>query len=159
MCMLSSDLQGYSMALSENDTENLDFVSLLPMIYSLVINGPSMKDHDLTRMQLMLLLALSRRERLLMSRVAEYMSSSREQATRAVEHLVKEGYVERLHDETNRTHVFIQLTPAGSKVVSECHEGFRARIRRSFEGKLSEEEVSALKGHIAETVHILDKVV
>lgn len=159
MCMLSSDLQGYSMALSENDTENLDFVSLLPMIYSLVINGPSMKDHELTRMQLMLLLALSRRERLLMSRVAEYMSSSREQTTRAVEHLVKEGYVERLHDETNRTHVFIQLTPAGRKVVSECHDEFRARIRRSFEGKLTEEEVSALKGHIAETVHILDKVV
>ncbi len=147
------------MAVSEKDAENLDFVSLLPLIYGLVINAPVLKDHDLTRMQMILLLALSRRERLLMSRIAEYMSSSREQATRAVEHLVKEGYVERLPDTSNRTHVFIQLTPEGRDLVVKCHEEIRARVRRSFDGKLSEEDVLALREHIAETVRILDKVV
>jgi len=147
------------MAVSDKDAENLDFVSLLPLIYGLVINGPVLKNHDLTRMQMILLLALSRRERLLMSQIAEYMSSSREQATRAVEHLVKEGYVERLPDASNRTHVFIHLTPEGRDLVFKCHEEIMARARNSFEGKLSEEEIKTLRSHIAESVRILDKVI
>jgi len=147
------------MAVSEKDAENLDFVSLLPLIYGLVINGSTMKDHDLTRMQMIMLLALSRRECLLMSRIAEYMSSSREQATRAVDHLVRDGYVERLPDASNRTHVFIHLTPEGRELVVKCHEEIRERIRRTFDGKLSEEDIQALRGHIAETVRILDRIV
>ncbi len=147
------------MAMTESNAEKPDFLSLLPLIYGLVLTGSRIKDHDITRMQMILLLALSRRERLLMSRVAEYMSSSREQATRAVDHLVKEGYVERLPDETNRTHVFIHLTAKGTELLDRCHVDADERIHRTMDGRLSDDEVRALGYHLSEVIRLLDKIV
>ncbi len=157
--MLSVDKTEVNMALMESDAGNMDFFSLLPLVYSLVLTGSRIKDHDITRMQMILLLALSRRERLLMSRVAQFMSSSREQATRAVDHLVNAGYVERLPDSSNRTHVFIHLTFKGTELLDRCHREYCDRIREVLAGKLSVDEVDSLNGHVAEVIRILDKVV
>ncbi len=147
------------MTLTESDAEELDLLSLLPMIYSLVITGSNIKGHDITRMQLILMLALSRQNQLLMSRVAQYMSSSREQATRAVDHLVKDGYVQRLPDATNRTHVLISLTDKGTEVLKQCHRDFGARIHENVSDKLSQDEMASLRNHISEVIRLLDKVV
>ena len=52
-----------------------------------------------------------------MKEAASYISSSKEQATRAVAPLVDKGLMERYTDSANRNYVHIQLTETGRMLV------------------------------------------
>ena len=85
----------------------------------MVMNASDLKGLDLTKNQISILLALMHHPYLSMSRLADYIPSSKEQATRAVAPLVKEHYVERFQDENNRKLVLIRLTEKGRSFICE----------------------------------------
>lgn len=143
---------------SESDSEYLSILSVFPQYYSLVLTGSNIKEYDITRMQFIIMLALARHKMLIMSKIADILSSSREQTTRAVEHLFQEGYVERLPDSLNRTHVLIQLTDKGKSVVEKCRSDVANKMKSLLEGKLSKTELDELNFHVSEIVKLLDKV-
>ena len=65
-----------------NTTEEIPLLSALPQLYSLIISCSNPKHFEITKSQLIVMVALSMHRMLTMSEVARYISSSREQATR-----------------------------------------------------------------------------
>ncbi|MGN1114830.1 MAG: MarR family transcriptional regulator [Oscillospiraceae bacterium] len=65
---------------------------------------------DFTKTQQLIIMVLAENETLSMSQLAEKISTSNEQATRAVAQLVRNGYVVRRQNKNNRRIVNISLT-------------------------------------------------
>lgn len=123
----------------------------------MVMNASDLKGLDLTKNQISILLALMHHPYLSMSRLADYIPSSKEQATRAVAPLADNHYVERFQDENNRKLVLIRLTEKGRAFICE-KIGCVDRQLCEKAAALSEEDKKRFQESLDTTLEILKKL-
>jgi len=115
-------------------------------LHSLVFSCLDRADCTLTKTQFVILMSLMTDGDLTMKTVAMHISSSPEQATRAVAPLVDAGYVERYTNPQNRTHVYIRLTELGRTCAKELSDRISRKMLPKLLTELSEEELTRLSG-------------
>lgn len=142
----------------DSSAGELPLLATLPLIHRLVLSGGERNQVIHTKTQLFIFIILSLRGSLTMTEVAGYISSSREQATRAVAPLVDAGYVERYVDPGNRTRIHVRLTPAGRACWEERRENMYALIDQRLKASLSEEECRELEQAAATMIRLLKKI-
>lgn len=136
----------------------IPLLRLIPLTNMIVDIHEMAKEYDLTKSQLIFMTALYYRGRLHMKKIAEYLSSSKEQATRAVAPLVDKGLVKRLEDGENRTHVFVTLTETGTVMMHRLLESVRSEIGPKLRRSLTEEEMAQLTESVHNVVTLLRKI-
>ena len=80
-----------------------------------------------------LLEALREEDELSVGVLAEAAGVAPPTATRMLDCLARDGYVERRHSETDRRAVLVSLTPSGRTAVKAAHDQVNAFRRRVFE--------------------------
>ncbi len=145
------------MSESEKHADVASMLSILPQLHGLVMSCADLKEHGFTKSQLLVFAALAHRGKLNMSRVASYLSSSKEQATRAVAQLVEEGYVYREHNEDNRTMVDIRLTDKGRVLLDGWRTDLLERLAARLDAGLTEAERGELAQSLRRVTELLDK--
>lgn len=141
---------------------DIPLLALLPLTHKLVMSALAesrFRESGFTKTQLLIFSALSLRESLTMSQIASFISSSKEQATRAVAPLADAGYVERFTLPENRTKIHVRLTAAGKEFLQDCQAQFRKNLRLRLDETLTEEEAASLQTSIRTAICILEKVV
>lgn len=138
--------------------EELLLLQILPFIQRLVNISDAHKIYGLTKSQLIVMIALCFREEMTMSEVAQYMASSKEQATRAVSGICENGLIERVEHPENRTHVYIRFTDAGKSFMVELVQHFRSKVSSRLKKSLSPEEIDQLRQTVKTSVMLLSKV-
>lgn len=139
--------------------EDIPLLRLLPILQRTVRLADAHKKYGLTKSQAIIMIALKYRGSVTMTEVAQYMSSSKEQATRAVATLCDQGLVERFEQQENRTRVFIRFSEVGQKFMEEFESQLREEISKKLESKLSEEEIAALRCSLQTSIDLLNKVI
>ena len=143
----------------ENETVcDVPLLMALPLLYKQVMSSADLKQYGLTKTHIIILSSLGLRGTLRMSQIAEYISSSKEQATRAVAVLVDEGYVERLHDTENRTRIYVRLTEAGGAFLDRWREEMVKRLYHSLNDNVTPEEQEELQAAARSMIRILSKL-
>lgn len=130
-----------------NENERKEYVNSLFAIYpacrKLVFDTFDKKKYGITRTQQVIMLTLNVNGTLTMSGLASKINTSNEQATRAVAQLVDKGFIERMHDSSNRRVIKIRLTDEAKTFVEqikkEMHEDFIEKF-----SVLSDEEMRQL---------------
>ena len=141
-----------------HDGEEVPLLHLLPMMQRLVQLTDAHKKYGLTKSQVIVLLVLHYQESATMSEIAQYMSSSKEQATRTVAVLCDHGLVERFELPENRTHVYIRFTAHGRSFMKEFGQQLRTETAKRLEASLTAEEIQTLCRSVQTSVDILSKV-
>lgn len=140
------------------DEGEIPLLELVALIYKAVDFHSQKKLHDLTKTQLLVLAALYHKGSLNMTMISEYISSSKEQATRAVSPLADRGLISRVEHQDNRKHVYLELTDAGKELIvllrAEMREKFKARV----DSALSKEEKDALLSSAETLTAVLTKL-
>jgi DNA-binding MarR family transcriptional regulator len=142
----------------ESSGDSSQFLSLLPLIHKTVYNALSPKELGYTKTQFLILVTLYTCEDLTMTQVASYISSSKEQATRAVAPLVDDGLVERYVDSENRTKVHIHLTSKGLAFMEKYNTLFLNDARELMQAHLTDEELIELRKSIEVIIRLLTKI-
>ncbi len=142
-----------------DEERDFSLFRLMPMIQKLTFACWDKEKYPYTRSQLTLIMALLQKDSLTMKEAASYISSSKEQATRAVAPLVESGLLERYTDDTNRNYVHIQLTASGLQLVREMLTDFYDSICALLDQSISPEEKQKLRHSMTESIGILQKVV
>lgn len=142
----------------ENSGEEIPLLRLLPMLQRIVSLADIRKDFGITKSQMVIFLVLYYRKSMTMSGIAEYLSSSKEQATRAVAALCDHGLVERFEDPCNRTHVYIRFTDEGKEYMQQLLLRLHTEVSQKLTASLSEEDMQTLCRSVQTSVEILSKV-
>lgn len=137
------------------EDEEISFLIVVPLIQRIIHSCRNKNQFPYTRTQFYIFSMLSLRGTMTMKEVAEYISASREQATRAVAPLVDDGYVERYILPDNRLHVHLRLTQAGQDFFSSFVGDLCARINEQLNIRLSAEDLADLHGAVKTIVRIL----
>ncbi|WP_066894160.1 MarR family winged helix-turn-helix transcriptional regulator [Clostridium nigeriense] len=87
--------------------------------------------------------AIGRKEKRMMSEVAQDLGITVGTLTTSINRLIKKGYVERSRIEEDRRVVLVELTKKG-KVAHRLHERFHNEMVRSMMDSLSEREQEVL---------------
>ena len=145
------------MRISEGDRD-FSLLRLMPMIQKVILSCWDREKYPYTKSQLILIMALLQKDSLTMKEAASYISSSKEQATRAVAPLVDKGLMERYTDPANRSYVHIQLTDTGRTLVLEMLDSLYDNINKLLDQAISNEEKLALRDSLTESIRILNKV-
>ena len=138
--------------------EEVPLLHLLPVIHRVIKLTDAHKRYGLTKTQTVMLIALYYRESVTMGELAQYISSSKEQATRAVAALCDNGLVERFENPENRTHVYIRFTDKGREFMRQLSKMLRAQIDERLALSLTEDELAALRQSVRTSIEILSKV-
>lgn len=138
--------------------EEVPLLHLLPIMHRIVRLTDAHKQYGLTKSQALVLIALCYRPSVTMSGIAQYLSSSKEQATRAVAGLFEHGLVERFELPENRTHVYIRMTEAGHEFMQQFRQQLQTEITKRLEESLTAEEIETLRGSVQTSVELLSKV-
>ena len=93
-----------------------------------------------------------------MTKVSEYISSSKEQATRAVSPLVDRELINRVERPDNRKHVYLELTDSGKELVTKLRGEMRERFKARVDSVLSPEEKEALLSSAETLTRVLTKL-
>lgn len=136
-------------------------IPLLPLwtlLQSVVLSCRDRKSFPYTRTQLAIFSALEMEGSMSMKQVADAIAASREQATRAVSPLVRDGMLERHLDPKKRTRVIVRMTPKGEDFIRENRIRFYNRIREKVRDSLSEEELEQLRQSARTMTDLLMKV-
>lgn len=133
-------------------------LELLPSYYQYFNNFTDIKEKNLTKTQLRILLILSTNENLSMSQLADKLCISREQATRAVAPLVRRRLVFRSIHDTNRRQLDVGLTNAGIALLAELKSEYIRHLESSF-SCLSEEEKTLFSESLRNISKIMSKMV
>lgn len=141
-----------------DDERDFSLLRLMPMIQKVILSCWDREKYPYTRSQLVLIMALLQRDSLTMKEAASYISSSKEQATRAVAPLVENGLLERYTDPANRNYVHIRLADTGRLMVLEMLDSLYDRINELLDQAISREEKLELRDSLTKSVLILDKV-
>ncbi len=141
-----------------DDERDFSLLRLMPMIQKVILSCWDREKYPYTKSQLTLFMTLLRKDSLTMKEAASYISSSKEQATRAVAPLVENGLMERYTDPANRNYVHIQLTDAGRILVLEMLGDLYDNINKLLDQSISNEEKRALRDSLTDSIRILDKV-
>jgi len=147
----------YDMA-QESSSDNSHLLTLLPLINKTVFTASSPKDLGYTKTQYIIFTTLYTCENLTMSQVASYISSSKEQATRAVAPLVDDGLIERYVDPENRTKIHIRLTEKGMDFMAHHKKIFFKNVQELLKEHLSDDEIIELKQAVEVIIQLLSKV-
>ena len=138
--------------------EEVPLLRMLPILQRLIRLTDAHKQYGLTKSQTVVMLALYYRESINMSEIAQYISSSKEQATRVVAALCDQGLVERFGLPDNRTHVFIRFTQKGRAFMQQVGQQMRAELARRLNSSLTPEELQTLRQSVQTSVELLSKV-
>lgn len=141
----------------ENGWEESSLLTVLPLIQHLILSSINRDKFPFTKTQLSIFALLSSRDSLTMKEVAGYISSSKEQATRAVAPLVDAGYVERFVDPANRTRIHVRLTAEGRAFMQSCWYEIHQNLTRTLQERYTPEEQARLKDSLNTIVTILSK--
>ncbi len=142
----------------ESGSEEIPLLSILPQLQRLTNSCFKLQESNFTKTQQTIFTVLSRRESLTMSQIAEFISSSNEQATRAVAPMADAGYVERFIEPDNRKRVHIRLTPTGRSYLEERNRAYYANLRKRLDESLSPEDRQELRLAVNTIIRILDQV-
>ena len=93
-----------------------------------------------------------------MTETSEFISSSKEQSTRAVAPLVEKGLVKRFELEDNRKRVYIELTEEGKSFMEEFWREMHKLVAEKLCSSLSEEELKTLFSSVRTAATLLSKV-
>ena len=133
-------------------------LAVLPLIQRLVYSSIDHKAFPYSRSQIIILTALSIRKELTMKEVAGYLSSSREQATRAIAPLVEDGLVERFENPANRVLVYVRLTDSGTSYLKNIADTVRVSVKERICNSISHERELELEDSLKKTICILREV-
>ena len=142
-----------------DEERDFSLFRLMPMIQKVTFACWDKEKYPYTRSQLTLIMALLQKDSLTMKEAASYLSSSKEQATRAVAPLVESGLLERYTDDVNRNYVHIRLTPSGLQLVREMLGDFYSNVHTLLDRTITPEEKQKLHTSLTESIEILQKVV
>lgn len=145
------------MAALQSDSSELPLLRLIPLINRITENHKQ-REKKYTKSQSIILLALYYRGLLTMSQIAAFLDSSKEQATRAVAHLVDEEMVKRISSPDDRKHVYVELTDKGRESVEDYNTEMKERIRGKIDASLTDEEKIRLQQSLATVIDLLSKI-
>ena len=128
------------------------------MLYRFALQNSYEKHADITKSQFLIIVALYRNASLTMSEVAEYISSSREQATRALSPLAEKGLVEWYTDPSCRKNVRVRLTPDGRETVRRHIAISEEKVHQRLSESLNEEEMTDLRLAFQTIIRLLGKI-
>ena len=140
------------------DEGEIPLFHLIPALYRMMDFASIKKHYGLTKSQLILMAALQEHDSLCMSEIAEFISSSKEQSTRAVASLAERGLIERFELEENRKLVHISLTETGRAFMEDIRRELRERLRMKVAAALSEDEQQQLRDSAAAVFSLLSKL-
>lgn len=125
---------------NKNEEEPIySLLELLPSYFQYFNNFTDIKERQLTKTQLRILLILSAYDSLSMSQLSEKLCISREQSTRAIAPLVHRQLVFRSTHDTNRRQLDVGLSNSGIRLLTDLKAEYIKRFDSSL-AKLSEEE-------------------
>jgi len=130
----------------------------MTLLQGVVLSSIDRKQFHFTRSQFTVFTVLAMEGELTMKRVARYIGSSQEQATRAVAPLADEGYVERRTDPANRTRVYIRLTDQGKRFVEDSQAVLTQCLSKKIGESLNEEEKAELYKAAAVMVDMAERI-
>ena len=133
-------------------------LELVVMIYKAVDFHAQKKQYDLTKTQFLILAALYHGGSLNMTKISEYISSSKEQATRSVSPLADRGLLTRVEHPDNRKHVYLELTDEGRELMVKLRGQLRQRFRERVDTSLSPEEKEELLSSARTLTALLTKL-
>ncbi|HBI03816.1 MAG TPA: MarR family transcriptional regulator [Paenibacillaceae bacterium] len=110
----------------------------------------------LTTPQLFLLHLLSKKERWMVTELAEKMTVNGRAITAMIDRLEQNNYAERQRDEKDRRVVFIRISKEGRKVLKQAGEK-RKEILIHYLQQLEEDEITALIAINEKLAHIISK--
>ena len=123
---------------------------IFPICQKFLLNTIDIPSMDLTKTQILILFALSGGRSL-------NMSSSKEQATRAVSPLVKDEYVTRFRSDENRKMVYVKLTEKGNQLILQEKALVKEYLSKRFES-LSKEDQELFHQSLSNILTILKKM-
>lgn len=138
------------------ETIRLTF-EIYPRIRKLMYRAFDNVEPDLTRTQQIIMMTLSQCGMMSMSELAARISTSNEQATRAVSQLVERGFIDRMQNKFNRRVVNIQLTASGEGYVKQGRKAAEQIAAERFD-VLDEAEVATMYNALTQVEALLDKV-
>ncbi len=138
--------------------QDIRLLLTLPLVSKTILSTSGLVSLGHTKSQLLIFSALYLEGNLTMSQTADFLSSSKEQATRAVAPLVEEGLVERYVDPENRTRVRIRLTEQGRAFVRQHYRHCSQRLETVLNERISPEEKQELFRAAETLIRILDKL-
>jgi len=141
-----------------NSGDEITLMHLLPILLRIISLTDIHKQFGITKSQILIFFILHHKGSMTMSEVAQFISSSKEQATRAVAVLCDNGLIERYEDHDNRTHVFIRLTETGNERLQQLISKLRIEITKRLSASLDEDEMQRLNQAVNTTIEILNKV-
>lgn len=145
--------------MSREGTEDFPLLRTYLRLQKVVLSSIDRKHFKHTRTQFTILMVLAHREPVYMSQIAEYISSSNEQATRAVAPLVNEGLVERHTDPGNRKLVYIRLSGKGREYINGVMSDIYTAVQENIRKALGEEELDRLRSSLRAAAEVLGKLV
>ena len=90
--------------------------------------------------------------RMRIEELAQDLGMTKGAASRIVDRLVKNGYVERQDSDTDRRVVYARMTPEGREALKHASRVFRAAFDEIFLAGLSEEELALTSSLLAKLV-------
>ena len=135
----------------------LEFYRIFPVSRKIVLDTFDKSNYDLTRTQQHILLALEVAKTLSMSHLASMISTSNEQATRAVAQLVDKGYIRRKHSVSNRRIINIQLTDEAQGLLKVMKNDMHQDMINKF-ARISDEEMEKMYQALIDIDDVLRKV-
>ena len=141
-----------------SDEGEVPLLELVALIYKAVDFHSLKKLHDLTKTQFLILAALYHSGTLNMTKISEYISSSKEQATRAVSPLADRGLISRVEHPDNRKHVYLELTDAGKELLVKLRSEMRERFKGKVDSTLLPEEKEVLLSSAETLTRLLSKL-
>lgn len=139
-------------------SEESPLLTILPLIQRLVFSSIDRKEFPYSKSQMTIFTVLSIRKELTMKEVAGYLSSSKEQATRAIAPLVDAGLIDRFIDPSNRVHVYVRLTEMGKSHLAHLRELVARTANARLEDSVTPEEAQELNCLLLRSIEILKKV-
>lgn len=130
---------------------------IFPICQKFLLNTIDIPSMEFTKTQILILFALSGGRSLNMSQLSSYLASSKEQATRAVSPLVKDGYVERFRSDENRKMVYVKLTEQGIDLILKEKALVKEYLSKRFES-LSKEDQESFHQSLSNILAILKKM-
>lgn len=143
---------------SYNSDDEIALLTALPLFQRLAMSGFNSKHFRFTKTQFLIFSALAMSESLTMSEISEYISSSHEQATRALAPLATMGYVERFITADNRKKVHVRLTDSGRTFLKELRQDYYETIKKRLDSSLSEEDERSLRDAVDTIIEIMKKI-
>ena len=138
--------------------EESPLLTILPLIQRLVFSSIDRKEFPYSKSQMTIFTVLSIRGELTMKEVAGYLSSSKQQATRAIAPLVDAGLIDRFTDPSNRVHVYVRLTEMGKSHLANLRKLVACTANTRLGESVSPEEVEELNHLLLRSIEILKKV-